>query len=331
MWTVSSSINPGLSNCFPMFALASEITRTHFVLGEDAVNRGLDICIRYGYSGRYMAYEQGAVEKLYGKLLRLYPRAFRERLGESMQQTFADLYREQRRRSESGVARLMLWIFLDTAIGICRERLLLVREGVVMQALTRNLIPSALLSLLLILPLMIMEVVNRRRFNEEFPFLLFFGMWINLLTISLILLPIVLSRWNGKPTMTSPVAAKGNTLLTNPISAALLSAAIIAGFIGLGVLDRMGVVPLQAWLNGPNPEVAFLPGQIIAFSFFVIPLSAGVIAAGPIASTLRAGGGLFAHPFNLIIVALVSAAIVMGLVALLIDQWPCFIGVPNCD
>ena len=39
-----------------------------------------------------MSLEQKTAQKLYGKLVSLYPRAFRQRLGESMQQTFDDLY-----------------------------------------------------------------------------------------------------------------------------------------------------------------------------------------------------------------------------------------------
>jgi hypothetical protein len=39
-------------------------------------------------------YEQNTVRTLYKRLLSLYPQEFKERLGESMQQTFNDLYKE---------------------------------------------------------------------------------------------------------------------------------------------------------------------------------------------------------------------------------------------
>lgn len=51
--------------------------------------------------------------KLYGWLLHLYPRAFRERYGESMAQTFQDLRRD-------GTANIA-WIFLETLSGIVQE------------------------------------------------------------------------------------------------------------------------------------------------------------------------------------------------------------------
>ncbi|GIF69932.1 hypothetical protein Ais01nite_79670 [Asanoa ishikariensis] len=52
----------------------------------------------------------------YSRLLRLYPRPYRERFGESMEQTFRDLRRE---RPGPGFT---LWIFLETFAGIVRER-----------------------------------------------------------------------------------------------------------------------------------------------------------------------------------------------------------------
>jgi hypothetical protein len=42
-----------------------------------------------------MMVEQNTVHALYKKLLALYPREFKERMGEAMQQTFHDLYQER--------------------------------------------------------------------------------------------------------------------------------------------------------------------------------------------------------------------------------------------
>jgi hypothetical protein len=56
----------------------------------------------------------------YGKLLRLYPRSYYERFGEEMEQTFTDLYREQ---TKKGLFSLILWIFIETSVGIIKEHL----------------------------------------------------------------------------------------------------------------------------------------------------------------------------------------------------------------
>jgi uncharacterized transporter YbjL len=97
------------------------------------------------------------------------------------------------------------------------------------------------------------------------------------------------------------------------------------------LLDSIGWLSLDRLFNGPNPEVAYLPGQILFLSLILFPVAAGIIAGRPIVSTLRAGGGLFAHPLPLVIVVVISFLFAAGLVSLIVDQWPCFLGVPNCD
>ena len=200
-----------------------------------------------------------------------------------------------------------------------------------MKTVLKTSASSALIGLLLILPFGIMEVVNRREFQEGFPFALFFALWINLFAISLILLPVVLGRRAGKSDTADRVPAQGNTLLTNPRSAALISVVLILSPFVLYWLDSLGWVPVQARLNGPNPEQLFVPGLLINLGLFFLPVAGGIIARGPVVRTLRAGGGLFAHPVNLVIVVLLLSVFAFGVASLIIDQWPCFIGVPNCD
>ena len=98
----------------------------------------------------HMAYAQRTVHTLYKKLLSLYPRNFREQLGESMEQTFHDLYNEQRRLA-SGF--FVLTIFTETAIGIFREHLFLLTYGDVMKNILANPRWAAITSLILSLPL----------------------------------------------------------------------------------------------------------------------------------------------------------------------------------
>jgi len=277
-----------------------------------------------------MIYEQEIVHKLYRKLLTLYPQTFKEQLGESMEQTFQDLWNEKR-QTKKELFGFVLWTFIETAIGIFREHLWLISPGDLMQTIRKPLGSSALISLLLILPFMIMEVVNRRNFHEDFPFMLFFVLWLNLFAISLILLPIVRGRRTGNHEMANPVPTQRNTLLTNPKSALMISVVLFLFPVILSLLDSLGWVPLERLLNGPNPEVTYLRGQIISLGFILFPVGAGIIAGGPIVRTLRAGGSLFAHPLHLIIVVVISFLFAVGLVGLVVDQWPCFIGVPNCD
>jgi hypothetical protein len=200
-----------------------------------------------------------------------------------------------------------------------------------MQTTLKMLGSSTLFSFLLILPFMIMEVVNRRNFNEDFPTFLFLIMWLNLFVVSLILLPIVRSRRTGNHDVANSIPAQGNTLLTKPSSAAIVSIIVFLLPGILPLLDSIGWLSLDHLFNGPDPEVTYLPGMFMSLGLILFPVAAGIIAGGPIASTLRAGGRLFAHPINLIVVAFILSIFAIGFTSLLIDQWPCFIGVPNCD
>jgi hypothetical protein len=56
----------------------------------------------------------------YATLLRLYPKSYRERFGEGMEQTFNDLCRE-RAQEGKGLFRLALWMFAETSAGIIKE------------------------------------------------------------------------------------------------------------------------------------------------------------------------------------------------------------------
>jgi hypothetical protein len=189
----------------------------------------------------------------------------------------------------------------------------------------------ALISFLLILPFMIMEIVNRRNFDEEFPFMLFSVLWLNLFAVSIILLPIVRGRRTRNPDMANLVPTQGNTLLTNPRWAAIISIAVILSPGILPLLDSVGWLSLDRLLNGPNPKVIYLPGMFLSLALVAFPITAGIIAGRPIVNTLRSGGSLFAHPINLIMVAVISFLCASGVVSLIVDQWPCFMGVPVCD
>jgi hypothetical protein len=205
-----------------------------------------------------------------------------------------------------------------------------------MKIILTNLISSGLISFLLILPFTIMEVVNRRNFNEDFPFVLFFVLWLNLFAISLILLPIVRARRAGKNHMANPVPAQRDTLLTNPKSALIMSVVLLLSVAIPTLLSALGWAPMERLLNSLNPEQFSVFGvrvssQFVALVLSLLPITAGIIASGPIASTLRAGGSLFTYPFHFIIVAVILFPLAVGVVSFIMDQWPCFMGMLNCD
>ena len=93
---------------------------------------------------------QATARTFYKKLLALYPRGFRERLGESMEQTFNDLCNERKQPSRGF---FVLSIFIETAIGIVREHLYLLTEGDVMKTILANPKLAAITSFIFSLPL----------------------------------------------------------------------------------------------------------------------------------------------------------------------------------
>ena len=144
------------------------------------------------------------VSHLYKRLLTLYPKAFRERLTESMEQTFNDLVNERRQTSQ-GLFGFILWTFAETTGGIIQEHISLVKQGDATQTFLANLKLPALISFLLVLPLMMMEVFNRQSFNEGFPVLLFVLLWLLSVMFILILMPLVRNlRQAGNSILTSP-------------------------------------------------------------------------------------------------------------------------------
>jgi len=77
----------------------------------------------------------------YATLLRLYPKPYRERFAEPMEQTFNDLLRE-RADEEKGLLGFALWIFIETSAGILRETLMTIPKHIL-----RPLILTAIIML----------------------------------------------------------------------------------------------------------------------------------------------------------------------------------------
>jgi hypothetical protein len=114
-----------------------------------------------------MTSPQTTIHALYKKLLALYPRGFRERMGESMEQTFNDLCNERNEQAEYRWSGFVLWIFVETAVGIIREHVVIITGGTKMKntlAMPRSaaLISSILLAVAFIAAPMIYLVGNLR-------------------------------------------------------------------------------------------------------------------------------------------------------------------------
>lgn len=205
-----------------------------------------------------MMYDQKTVRTLYKKLLTLYPRAFREQLAESMEQTFNDLCNERKQQPAQGLFGFVLWMFAETAIGIAREHMLRMKAGNMMKSITTNPRSAAIISFILALP-----------------FALLF------------------------------------TLLV------------------LHIEPNFG--PLRPLLINPDPDQPNVLGSLIVLGAFLLSLMAFIVNLTPIVRNVRAGNSITAYPSN-VLLAIVILFFITGFVGgIIVDQYPCWIGVPNCD
>lgn len=93
----------------------------------------------------------------------------------------------------------------------------------------RTLITPAIISVVLLLPFAVLELVNRRRFSAGFPFALFALMWALTFSFILILIAIVRGLRERDEEQTSPLALAPKVILLT----------LIASLWGFLVIDQM--------------------------------------------------------------------------------------------
>jgi hypothetical protein len=154
-----------------------------------------------------MTHDQERASALYGKLLNCYPRVFRERFGESMEQTFDDLYKERNQRAGSGLLGFVLWIFVETAIGVVRERVLLLMEMSPMKHFLTSVSAAAIISLLFTLPFTILELTTMSDApRSRLSIAGYIFMWLLPMIFVLILMPLIRRLRAGNSITAHPVA-----------------------------------------------------------------------------------------------------------------------------
>lgn len=113
--------------------------------------------------------ERPVAVSLYRKLIRLYPRAFRERLAVSMERTFIDLYDEHR---GSASCSFLVTTFVNTFVSIVDQHYL---EAERKLAMRKNIVVGLIAGFAPLLPLAMMEYVNTQ--GARFPVVLYSMLW----------------------------------------------------------------------------------------------------------------------------------------------------------
>lgn len=130
----------------------------------------------------------------------------------------------------------------------------------------------------------------------------------------------------GLPTMPSGkfISAK---------SAAIVGLILCLPAVVLYVLLMVNIDPSFGPLTRPMPDDGpDVFGSLMALCLLVfLPAIALVVNFGRIRQTMRAGGSIFTHPMStaLVIMSFIFIAALVG--TILADQYPCWVGVPNCD
>lgn len=106
--------------------------------------------------------------------------------------------------------------------------------------------------------------------------------------------------------------------LTDFRSAALISILLVLPFAVLESLNQ-GITKQN------------VTGAMVLFSVLWLLPTVFIVVLMPMVRNLRAGQSLLANPLNFVLRVSLLAAVAMFWGRLLIDQMPCFLGVPNCD
>lgn len=124
-------------------------------------------------------------------------------------------------------------------------------------------------------------------------------------------------------------------IITNPTSAAIISIilalpiTILYSLLVLNIEPNFG--PLQPLLTNPDPDQPDVLGSLIALGLMLLLPVALIINLRIIMQAKRAGKSITAHPINLVLAVAILALITIIVGEIVVDQYPCWIGVPNCD
>jgi hypothetical protein len=99
-------------------------------------------------------------------------------------------------------------------------------------------------------------------------------------------------------------------------SPSLISLLLVIPFMIMEIVNRRG-----------SDEGFPIPLFIIMWILPVLFILIGV----PILRNLRAGNSLMAQPVNFLIRVVILVVIAFLWTGILLDQMPCFLGIPNCD
>lgn len=260
-----------------------------------------------------MKFEKEKISGFYRRLISLYPQKFRERFGESMEQTFNDVCNE---RKGNISLSFVISTFCETSVGVVRENLLALRGADQMNYWFKTVGIAALFSLLLtgafwIAALLMNPGVPGEVQSEGASLPL--GILFNWLVLTLIFTPVVSGLRHGE-----------NMSIKD----------FLFPLGGAGLFGLLMIAPfafMEYW-NNPVIYNGQLPFPYLLFFALWIPPTLFFLIATPIVRQVRAGESVLAHPVSLLLRGLFLLYLAIFWVRWILGEMPCLLGgVPNCD
>jgi len=123
--------------------------------------------------------------------------------------------------------------------------------------------------------------------------------------------------------------------ISNNKSAAIVGFLLAMPLAILLLIEISGIEPLHGFLKTltteSNSQRLSSFGKILTFGVLLLLPVGFIISLLPIVRNARAGDGLPANPINLLVGNALFIFIAILVISFVVDQYPCWIGVPNCD
>lgn len=120
-------------------------------------------------------------------------------------------------------------------------------------------------------------------------------------------------------------------LVSNSRSAALIGFVLC---LPIAILFSLVLLGIEPSLDPLDPlfraDGSHLSSMIVLGLLLLLPVAL-VINLAPIIRSARAGNGMAAHPVNLVLAVAILVVLAVILSSFIVDQYPCWIDVPNCD
>ena len=117
-------------------------------------------------------------------------------------------------------------------------------------------------------------------------------------------------------------------------SAAILGAILAVPFALLYTLLVLHIEPplrLLESLTTVGPDQPNVVGSAIVLGAWLLSVVALGVTLSPIVRDARAGRGVTTHPVNLALAGVILFFVGGFVVGIVVDQYPCWRGIPNCD